>query len=78
MTIAFTAFMRHAFVPHQFSRSYIEPIGKDKHGDMSDPSNYRGIAISSVVSKAMEHVILDKFGHHLVTSVQQFGFQTES
>ena len=44
---------------------------------MFDPNYiyYRGIAISSVVSKAMEHVILDKFGHYLVSFVQQFGFK---
>ena len=51
------------------------PISKDKHGDMSDPNYYRGRAILSIVSKAMEHVILDKFGHHLVSSGQQFGLK---
>ena len=75
MSIAFASFMRHVFVPHQFSRSYIVLIGKDKHRDMSDPNNYRRIAISFVVYKEMEHLILDKFGHHLVSSVQQFGFK---
>ena len=75
MSIGFTVFMRHAFVPHQFARSYIVLIDKDKHGDMSDPNNYRGIAISFVVSKAMEHVILDKFGHKFVSFIQQFGFK---
>ena len=75
MSIAFTAFLRHAFVPSQFLGSYIVPIIKDKEGNLSNPDNYRGIAISSVVSKVLEHVILDKFGKCLSSSVHQFGFK---
>ena len=55
--------------------SVIVPIAKDRHGDMGNPDNYKGIAISSVVSKALEHVILIKWGVYLSTSAQQFGFK---
>ena len=58
--------------------TYIVPIGKEKHGDMSDPNKYKGTVISSMVSKAMEHVILDKFGHHLFKFCSTVWFQTES
>ena len=43
---------------------------------LGSPGNYRGIAISSVVSKALEHVVLTKWGVYLSTSAQQFGFKS--
>ena len=58
MSMAFTAFLRHSFVPSQFLRSYIVPIVKDKRGNTDNPDNYRCIAVSSVVSKAFEHILL--------------------
>ena len=77
LSVAFTACLRHAFVPRQFLNSVIVLIAKDRHGDVGNPDNYRGIAISSVVSKASEHVILIKWGVYLSTSAQQFGFKRD-
>ena len=74
-SVAFTAFLRHTFVPRQFLGSYIVPISKDKQGNVSNPNNYRGIAISSVMSKVLEHVILEKFGNCFSSSTHQFGFK---
>lgn len=46
-------------VPPSFTSSYVIPIPKGKGLDYSNPSNYRGIAISSVLSKLLEALILD-------------------
>ena len=35
LSVAFTAFLRHSFIPYQFLESHIVPIVKDKRGDMS-------------------------------------------
>ena len=43
MSVAFTAFLRHSFVPSQFLRSYIVPIVKDQMENTHDPDNCRGI-----------------------------------
>ena len=75
LSVAFTAFLRHSFIPYQFLESHIVPIVKDKRGDMSSEENYRGIAISSVMSKVLERIILDRFQGVLGSRDQQFGFK---
>ena len=42
---------------------------------MTDPNNYRGIALSSVISKVLEHVFLDRFRAALSWCELQFGFK---
>ena len=68
-------FLRHLFVPHQFLLSVIVPIIKDRCGDITDVNSYRGIAISSVISKVLELVLLNRIASLLVTKEQQFGFK---
>ena len=46
-------------VPPSFTSSHIIPILKGKHLDITDPGNYRGISISSTLSKLFELVVLD-------------------
>ena len=75
MSVAFTAFLRHSFVPSQFLRSYIVSIVKDKRGNTHDPDNCRGIAVSSVVSKAIEHVLLYRLQGLWNSGNEQFGFK---
>ena len=53
--------LRHSVVPRQFKESVMVPIVKDRNGDISDPDNYRGIALSSVLSKSFERLVLMKF-----------------
>ena len=67
--------IRHSVVPTQFLESYCVLIIKDKHGDASDPDNYRGIAVSSIISKTLELLILDKLSDILGSSQHQFGFK---
>ena len=57
MSAAFTACLIKTFcspIATQFLESYVVPVIKDKHGDASDPDNYRKIAVSSTISKALE------------------------
>ena len=75
LSVAFTTFLRHSFLPKEFLKSYIVPILKDKRGNISDPDNYREIAISSVVSKVFEHVLLHRSGDLWATGNEQFGFK---
>ena len=70
--------LSHAFVPRQFRFGTIIPIIKDKNGNASDVNNYRGITISPMISKVFEHVLKEKFAHHLSTSSYQFGFKRKS
>ena len=54
------------------------PIIKDKLGDASSSDNYRAIAISSLLLKIFDWIILILHGDKLSTSDLQFGFQTGS
>ena len=51
------------------------PIPKDKVGDASSGENYRPIAISSVVLKIFDWVVLLLFEKELSTNELQYGFQ---
>ena len=75
MSTAFTACLRHSVVPTQFLESYVVPVIRVKHGDASDPDNYRGIAVSSTISKALELIMRNKLHGMLMSSQQQFGFK---
>jgi hypothetical protein len=39
---------------------------------------FRGIAISSVISKIFEYCLLDKFSYYLQADLRQFGFKKNS
>ena len=74
LSIVFQAIMKHGCVPDQWKESTIVPLLKDRNGDKSDPDNYRGITLSSIVSKMFERLLLLKYGHLLESNQLQFGF----
>ena len=51
------------------------PTVKDKYGDLSDTSNYRPIALATILSNIFEYVLLNRLYEHLKTSDNQFGFK---
>ena len=53
----------------------IVPICKNKNGNMSDTSNYRSVAVATVVSKLLEHFILSNISPFLGITDNQFGFK---
>jgi hypothetical protein len=75
LALLFTALFVHGFVPSVFLPSTIVPILKSHKGSVSDSTNYRGIAISSVFSKVIDNIILSKYIDLLSTSDAQFGFK---
>ena len=67
--------IQHSYVPTQFLSGTISPIVKDSQGDVSQPSNYRGITLSCLPAKLFEYAIQAKTGHLLKTDELQFGFK---
>ena len=65
------------YVPHGFKFSYIVPIPKPKdyYSKPLKCDDFRGIAISPILSKVFEYCLLDKFNHFLKTSDKPFGFK---
>jgi len=60
-----------------FGYSYTVPICKlqDSRVKAVTADDFRGIAISPVISKVFEHCVLDKLCHFLSTADNQFGFK---
>ena len=68
------------YIPQGFKVSYIVPIPKPKDIVSKSVSyeNFRGIAISPIISKVFEHCFLSRFQSLLVTSSNQFSFKQGS
>ena len=67
--------LRHSCVPNQFRFGNMIPIIKDSQGNFGDVSNYRGITISPIITKVLEHALKGLFSDYLSTSSNQFGFK---
>ena len=58
--------------------STIIPLIKDKLGDITSSNNYRSIALSSLLLKIYDWIMLILFEKQLHTDELQFGFQEET
>ena len=76
-TLLFNAMVVHGFVPSHLMDTIIIPLLKDIKGDISDKDNYRPIAITSVSSKIVELLVLNRFNNCLSTSCNQFSFKSK-
>ena len=70
--------LTHGVVPQGLLLSTLVPIPKNKRGNKCDSNNYRQIAISSLIGKIFDTIILDKQKMSLETDVLQFGFKKNS
>ena len=77
LTLIFQASYDQGTVPTDWKRAFVTPLFKK--GDKSKASNYRPFSLTSICSKAMEHIIkshLMKYldSHHILSD-QQHGFR---
>ena len=77
LSICFTGFFVHGFLPPDLIAVVLVPIVKDKNAKISAKSNYRPIAIASVLSKIIENIILNRISQYLLTNPNQFGFKAK-
>ena len=71
----FSCMLRHGYVLSGFCFAIVIPLLKDKSGNLMYSSNYRGISLSSDISKLFEFCLLDRYSVHLMSSDLQFGFK---
>jgi hypothetical protein len=78
LTKLFRIVLKTNIFPNSWKHAVIQPV--PKKGDPSDPTNYRPIAITSVVSKVFESLINSKLTKHLeshrLLSDHQYGFRS--
>ena len=70
--------VHHGFCPPTFICANIIPIPKGSKANLSDSDKYRSIAISSLLGKILDHIIIVKQSEALKTSNYQFGFKANS
>ena len=75
LTMLFNSIVSHGYMPPNLMKSVIVPIIKDKRGQVTDKNNYRPIAMTSVSSKILELLILERYSDALSTTHNQFGFK---
>jgi len=60
LSMLFNAMFLHNYLPCKLMETIIVHIIKSKNGLITDKDNYRPIAITSVVSKILELLLLDR------------------
>ena len=72
------SFLIHGYVTDLFLSCSLIPLIKDNRKSKTVSSNYRLIAISSLLLKLIDLILLELFGSKLGVSNLQFGFQAKS
>ena len=70
--------LSHGVAPTGLLLSTMVHVSKDKRGSKSDSNNYRAIAISSILGKLFDSIIIKDQHLSLVTDDLQFGFKENS
>ena len=73
-----SAMICHSYAVTSSIKSSIIPIPKGARANLTDSDKYRSIAISSLLSKLLDYVIIKQQKISLKTSDYQFGFNPES
>ena len=69
--------MLHAYIPVDILTFTIPPIPKDRKKSLHDSSNYRGIALNSLLGKILDHILLTNYKNVFQTSDHQLGFKAK-
>ena len=74
----FRGFLVHGHISQFFLSCALIPIVKDPRSSKLSSDNYRLIAISSLILKIFDYIILSLYGPNFVSDTLQFGFQKGS
>ena len=74
-SLILTAILTHNYVPFSMLTSTIIPIPQKRRKSLTDSDNYRAIALSSILGKLLDWVILLSCDKALSSNDSQFGFK---
>ena len=77
LSMCFTSLFVHSILPECMISVVLVPIVKKKSASICSKSNYRPIALVSIVSKVFEKFIYDHIAYRLNTCSNQVGFKTK-
>ena len=75
VSMCFSAMIVYGIVSEDLLVSCVVPIPKGKNVNSTNSENYRGIALSSILGKCLDRIILNRYADKLMTSPYQFGFK---
>ncbi len=75
ITKLFNVMISHGFAPTDFRVSTLVPIPKNKRKSINLSDNFRAIALSSILGKVLDNIILLKYNDVFNTSDMQYGFK---
>ena len=65
--------LRHSYIPEGMLISTLIPIPKNKKKSMNSSGNYRVVALSSILGKVLDLIIMKQNSDIIKTSDYQFG-----
>ena len=77
IALLLNAITRHGHMPNELLLSTLTSIPKDVRGNICCIENYRGIALSSCLSKVHDVIILNKYSDYLSTSDMQYAYKSK-
>lgn len=77
LSVLFNAMITHNYLPKCFMDTVLIPILKSNKGDLTSCDNYRPIALTNVMSKLLELIILHQYEDLLCSQDHQFGFKKD-
>ena len=75
LCMLFNSILYHSYLPSKLMDTVIIPIVKDKKGDLGSKNNFRPIALTTIISKLFEVLILNRYGDLLQSTDNQFGYK---
>ncbi len=75
LTMIFNAMLIHGISPESMLLGTMIPISKNKRQSLCNSNNYRAIALSSIIGKILDWIILIKEEQSLSRSSLQFGLK---
>ena len=76
IAMLFNAMLLHGTLPNDFLVSILIPIPKGSRVDVRKTQNYRAIALSSILGKILDNIIITSQRNVLKTSDLQFGYKS--
>ena len=73
-----TCMLTHGMPPSGLLLSAIVPIPKNKRSNLSDSSNYRALALSSLICKLFDTIIIETHEDNLITDDLPFAYKKQS
>ncbi|MEE4247380.1 MAG: reverse transcriptase family protein, partial [Kangiellaceae bacterium] len=75
LSLLLNSILVHGVIPDAFKVSTVIPIPKNKRKSLNSSDNYRAVALSSVVCKLLEKIIMSKFNDVFYSSKYQYGYK---